>query len=75
MGHLDHVVDHAQGGPASVANGQGLCVRCHHTKQQPGWRARPEPAPPPGCLARAYRRDGHAHRPWVRLDRTPSATR
>lgn len=37
--HLDHVVEHAQGGPTSAANGQGLCVRCNHTKQLPGWRA------------------------------------
>ena len=47
--HLDHVVDHASGGPTSAHNGQGLCERCNHTKQQPGWRARPEPAPPPGA--------------------------
>jgi hypothetical protein len=46
--HLDHVVDHASGGPTTADNGQGLCVRCNHTKQLPGWRARPEPARPPG---------------------------
>jgi hypothetical protein len=40
--HLDHVDDHASGGPTSAANGQGLCVRCNHTKQLPGWRAVPE---------------------------------
>ncbi|HEU4330638.1 MAG TPA: DUF222 domain-containing protein [Lapillicoccus sp.] len=45
--HLDHVVDHGLGGETSAHNGQGLCVRCNHTKQLPGWRARPEPAPPP----------------------------
>ena len=37
--HLDHVVDHASGGPTSAHNGQGACVRCNHTKQNPGWRA------------------------------------
>jgi hypothetical protein len=37
--HLDHVEDHASGGPTSAANGQGLCVRCNHTKQLPGWSA------------------------------------
>lgn len=47
--HIDHVVDHASGGPTTAANGQGLCVRCNHNKQHPGWRARPEPAPPPGA--------------------------
>lgn len=44
---IDHVLDHASGGPTSAHNGQGLCVRCNHTKQLPGWRARPDPAPPP----------------------------
>ncbi|WP_076258466.1 HNH endonuclease [Intrasporangium flavum] len=37
--HLDHVEDHASGGRTSAGNGQGLCVRCNHTKQLPGWRA------------------------------------
>ncbi len=46
--HLDHVVDHASGGPTSAHNGQGTCERCNHTKQQPGWHARPQPASPPG---------------------------
>jgi hypothetical protein len=46
--HIDHVVDHASGGLTTAHNGQGLCVRCNHTKQLPGWRARPEVAPPPG---------------------------
>lgn len=45
--HLDHVVDHSAGGATSAANGQGLCVRCNHTKQLPGWRSRPEVVPPP----------------------------
>ena len=45
--HIDHVVDHASGGPTTADNGQGVCVRCNHNKQHPGWRARPEPAPPP----------------------------
>lgn len=50
--HVDHVVDHAAGGPTSAANAQGLCVRCNHTKQLPGWRARPEPAQSPGTWRR-----------------------
>jgi hypothetical protein len=40
--HLDHVEDHASGGPTSATNGQGLCVRCNHTKQLPGWRSAAE---------------------------------
>lgn len=43
--HGDHVVDHAEGGPTSLGNGQGLCEHCNHTKQLPGWRAGVEPGP------------------------------
>ena len=39
--HGDHVVPHAQGGPTSAANGQGLCEACNYTKEAPGWAARP----------------------------------
>jgi 5-methylcytosine-specific restriction endonuclease McrA len=35
--HSDHVVPHAAGGPTSAANGQGLCERCNHAKESPGW--------------------------------------
>lgn len=38
--HLDHIHDHADGGPTAAGNGQGLCVRCNHTKQLPGFTAR-----------------------------------
>ncbi|MDN5768075.1 MAG: HNH endonuclease, partial [Humibacillus sp.] len=37
--HLDHIHDHARGGPTTATNGQGLCVRCNHTKQHPGFTA------------------------------------
>ncbi|WP_285101663.1 HNH endonuclease signature motif containing protein [Promicromonospora sp. MEB111] len=36
--HLDHVTPHAEGGPTSLDNGQGLCARCNHAKQASGWR-------------------------------------
>ncbi|HLN78603.1 MAG TPA: DUF222 domain-containing protein [Nocardioidaceae bacterium] len=35
--HSDHVVPHAAEGPTSAANGQGLCERCNHAKESPGW--------------------------------------
>jgi hypothetical protein len=35
--HIDHVIPHADGGATSLDNGQGLCVRCNHAKQAPGW--------------------------------------
>ncbi|HET7399312.1 MAG TPA: DUF222 domain-containing protein [Intrasporangium sp.] len=50
--HLDHVVEHAAGGPTHADNGQGLCVRCNHAKQHPGWHAR---TLPPG-IGRSRRR-------------------
>jgi len=44
--HHDHAEDHATGGPTTAANGQGLCEHCNHTKQAPGWTARPATGPP-----------------------------
>ncbi len=46
--HSDHVTDHADGGPTSASNGQGLCQACNLAKQAPGWRARPSRDPTPG---------------------------
>ena len=46
--HGDHVVPHAQGGPTSAANGQGLCEACNYTKEAPGWQARPTDDSRPG---------------------------
>ena len=44
--HRDHPEDHAAGGPTTALNGQGLCEHCNHTKQAPGWEARPINGPP-----------------------------
>lgn len=38
--HHDHVVRHADDGPTSVANGQGLCEGHNLAKEAPGWRCR-----------------------------------
>ncbi|MFI6426750.1 HNH endonuclease [Promicromonospora sp. NPDC050880] len=35
--HLDHITPHIEGGETSLDNGQGLCARCNHAKQAPGW--------------------------------------
>jgi hypothetical protein len=35
--HIDHITPHAEGGQTSLDNGQGLCARCNHAKQAPGW--------------------------------------
>ncbi|RJS47473.1 HNH endonuclease [Nocardioides cavernaquae] len=45
--HLDHALDHDQGGPTSARNGQGLCEMCNHAKEAPNWRAGPSPHGPP----------------------------
>ena len=39
IAHADHVTSHASGGPTSVPNGQGLCVRCNLVKEERGWSA------------------------------------
>ncbi|MCU1517523.1 MAG: nuclease [Pseudarthrobacter sp.] len=41
--HLDHVVPWHAGGTTSSGNGAGLCEACNHTKELPGWNARPSP--------------------------------
>ena len=43
--HLDHIIPWHHGGQTSQANGAGLCEACNHTKETPGWTARPIPAP------------------------------
>ncbi|MBK8733552.1 MAG: DUF222 domain-containing protein [Actinomycetales bacterium] len=35
--HIDHAQRHADGGPTTPDNAQGLCERCNHTKETPGW--------------------------------------
>lgn len=37
--HVDHVVQHADGGPTSAANGQSLCEACNQTKSLRWWSA------------------------------------
>lgn len=35
--HADHVRRHEDGGPTSYRNGRGLCARCNHARETPGW--------------------------------------
>lgn len=35
--HVDHITRHADGGPTSAGNGQGLCERCNYAKESPAW--------------------------------------
>lgn len=43
--HHDHIVPWHNDGPTTAANGEGLCEACNHTKEIPGWKARPRPGP------------------------------
>ena len=61
--HTDHVTDHARGGETSLANGQGLCEACNHTKQAPGWRARP--SPDGSDVVELTTPTGHRYRSWA----------
>ncbi|WP_235472085.1 HNH endonuclease [Arthrobacter sp. Edens01] len=37
--HIDHIQPHADGGPTTYTNGQGLCEACNHAKQAPAWNS------------------------------------
>jgi hypothetical protein len=39
--HDDHILAWAEGGTTIAGNGQGLCEACNHTKETPGWSAKP----------------------------------
>lgn len=75
--HSDHVTPSEEGGPTSVANGQGLCEGCNYVKESPGWRARVRP----GGLIETTTPTGHSypsHPPPVAADpsvRPPARTR
>ncbi|WP_374152992.1 DUF222 domain-containing protein [Pseudarthrobacter sp. WHRI 8279] len=43
--HHDHITPWHQDGPTTSTNGQGLCEACNHTKETPGFSARPVPGP------------------------------
>jgi hypothetical protein len=43
--HHDHITAWHDDGPTSASNGQGLCEACNHTKETPGWTAKPIPGP------------------------------
>ncbi|MBB3040549.1 HNH endonuclease signature motif containing protein [Nocardioides soli] len=70
--HHDHITDHADGGPTSAINGQGLCEQCNHTKQAPGWRARPLAGPPDQHVVETTLPTGHTIRSTAPRAPTPS---
>ena len=44
--HADHISGYANGAHTTLEQGQGLCERCNHAKQAPGWTA--ATSTPPG---------------------------
>lgn len=61
--HLDHVRPAAEGGPTSLANGQGLCAACNQAKESPGWRSTPGTDPDTGRhLVATTTPTGHVYR-------------
>jgi hypothetical protein len=60
--HADHVLAHAAGGGTSRVNGQGLCERCNHAKQAPGWSARASSPPGDRHTVTTTTPTGHTYR-------------
>ena len=61
--HADHIVPVENGGATSAANGQGLCEACNHTKQAPGWAARPGPGGAGQTVTDHHTHRAHPHQP------------
>jgi hypothetical protein len=64
--HTDHIQPWAEGGSTTFENGQGLCERCNHDRQAPGWGSRygpPSDRRPDG----SWTRPGVAVRPQQRV--------
>jgi len=60
--HDDHIVDWHNDGPTTAANGQGLCEACNHTKEIPGWSAKPLPIPGARHTVQLITPTGHTYR-------------
>lgn len=59
--HTDHVVGVAEGGPTTVANGQGLCAAHNLTKETPGWSSRVVDASPSRHIVEITTPTGHTY--------------
>jgi hypothetical protein len=68
IGHRDHIVRHADGGPTSVVNGQGVCPGHNFVKEIPGWRSRVIDPRPGHHVIEVTTPTGHSY-----LSRPPSA--
>ena len=59
--HIDHIQPHAEGGPTTYANGQGLCEACNLAKEAPGWRTNAAGAPDKRHTVRTVTPTGHTY--------------
>lgn len=59
---IDHPVRHADGGPSTRANGQGLCKGHNLTKEAPGWRTRVSDPRPGRHEVEVITPTGHVYR-------------
>jgi hypothetical protein len=60
--HTDHVRSWEDGGTTAATNLQGLCERCNHAKQAPGWTATPTVALDGTHTVETTTPTGHRHR-------------
>ncbi|MCD4524672.1 HNH endonuclease [Nocardioides sp. cx-173] len=60
--HTDHIRSWEHGGPTTATNLQGLCERCNHAKQAPGWLARASTDPSGVHTVEITTPTGHRHR-------------
>ncbi|MCD4527140.1 HNH endonuclease [Nocardioides sp. cx-173] len=60
--HTDHIRSWEDGGRTTATNLQGLCERCNHAKQAPGWTATPRIAPDGTHTVETTTPTGHRHR-------------
>lgn len=60
--HHDHIIPRHQDGPTNSTNGQGLCEACNHTKETPGWTARPITRPGQRHTVELRTPTGHTYR-------------
>ncbi|MCD4524849.1 HNH endonuclease signature motif containing protein [Nocardioides sp. cx-173] len=59
--HIDHIRSWEHGGATAATNLQGLCERCNHAKQAPGWTATPRIAPDGTHTVETTTPTGHRH--------------
>ncbi|WP_411374270.1 HNH endonuclease [Arthrobacter sp. MPF02] len=59
--HDDHIIPWHKDGFTSAGNGQGLCEACNHTKETPGWSAKPLPLPGTRHTVRLKTPTGHTY--------------